>query len=506
MATNITIVKTGDTRVFLIENRAGPNNAPEYQVATRAMGPSRAYGDRTPIQIPSSNSFDQFDIVDQIRGAKALVSFPLQAQYLPSLSRLLTLAETGCSIDLQIPIGRCKDPRDLNLGWDKKKLIVEDWGITQFGLGELGALSDTERADVKESIEGSASDWYEIKRLAYSEAAAAEVLNEVTDIKVCDALTCGTCGVSSDGCQVIFALVAPTGGSPGLGAQLLFTTDGGTTWSSTSITGLGATEVPLRLSCVGDRLAVVSNDSNSLFWASIIDILAGTEAWAEVAGFAGGDNPNAIFSISPHETWVVGDGGSIYKITDPTATGGYSLQGAGATTEVLHDIHGIDAESLVAVGANNEVVYTTNGGTTWTGIVGPAVGITLSSVFMRSAGEWWVTTNGGKLFYTVNSGTDWVEKTFSGSGSGVARQVVFVTDSIGFLSHDTAAGVARIFRTDDGGYSWYRDSDATNVGIPTAVRLNRLAVCDSAAPQTSANVLFAGGLAALGDGIVVKGS
>lgn len=506
MATNVTIVKTGDTRVFLIENRAGPANAPEYMLAARAMAPSRAYGDITPIQLPSPHQWDQFDDIDQIKGARARVSFPIQARYLPSISRFLTLAETGCTLDLQVPIGNCKDPRDLNLGWSDKKIIVEDWGITQYGLSELGALQDTDRASVLESIEGSARNWYEIKRLAYAETAASEVVNEVMDIKVCDAVTCGVCGVSSDGCQVVFAIIEPQGGSPGLGAQLLWTEDAGATWDSIPITGMGATETPSRLACVGDKIAVVSNEALALFWTYIADVLAGTATWNEVAGFAAGDNPNAIFSVGSQETWVVGNGGSIYKVTDPTVTTGYVLQGDGITTQNLNDIHGVDAENLVAVGASNAVVYTRNGGTTWTSVTGPAVGVVLNSVFMRSTDEWWITTAGGQLWYTIDSGTTWTQKTFSGSGAGNARHVVFTTDSVGFLSHDTAANVARIFRTDDGGYSWYRDSDATNVGIPTATRFNRLAVCDSAAPQTGANVVYAAGIKAASDGIVVKGS
>lgn len=503
------IVKTGDTRVFTIQWRAGPTHVPEYQAATKAMASSRPYGDVTPVQLPSQIAFDQFDDVDEIRGARGRITIPLMAQYLPSLSTFLRLAEIGCPLDIAVPIGACKDPRDFNLGWDTKKLVFEDVAITSHGLSELGALESGERAKITESIEASARVRYELKRLNFQSVAGTQIVQEVVDIRVCDAQTCGDCGLPSDGSRVVFAITLSAGGSPGLPAELLFTDDYGGTWQDTNVSTLLPTEDPEELSCVGDNMVVIisTNADESLHWASIIDILNGAETWAKVTtGFVATKGPQAIFSLSPRNTWMVGKGGYIYFTDDPA--NGVEVQDAGVSTiQDLNDIHGYDLLNLVAVGASNAVLVTRDGGNTWGSVTGPAVGVVLNTVFMKSANEWWVGTAGGKLFYTIDAGTNWAEKAFAGSGAGQVRHIEFATDSVGFIAHDTAAPLGRIFRTDDGGYSWYRDSQGTNIGFPDNDRINRVATAQGAVPQVSANVLYGAGLAGNAtDGIIVKGA
>jgi photosystem II stability/assembly factor-like uncharacterized protein len=104
------------------------------------------------------------------------------------------------------------------------------------------------------------------------------------------------------------------------------------------------------------------------------------------------------------------------------------------------------------------------------------------------------------MYYTLNQGVTWTEKTFSGSGAGSVRDIVFSTDSVGFMTHSTAVPHGRIFRTIDGGQSWKLIPEKTG-SMPANDYFNALAYC-----TTNANLVYGVGLADDGsDGIIIVG-
>src|SRR3990170_304790 len=494
-------VRTQFTRVWTIENSAGPANVPIYQGRAKAQGVSWDFGDRTPIREPDPSRYGAFKTVGAIKSAQGLPTLPLMVRYQYTASALLALGRRGCDLDLQVHIGECQDPRDFNGGWDKV-VVLERANITTYGTEDLGALDQDQDALVHETFDLNGLDYYEILRITLGELAAAEIVQEIVDVAICDAVTCGACGIASDGCSHVFALTMSAGGSPGLPAELIYSIDGGATIGQTNVDTLAANEDPDAMACVGINLVVVSTESCSLHYAPIADILAGTEAWVEVAtGFVcAAGAPNDIFSLGSAFTWIVGDGGNVYFSSDITA--GVDVQNAGAaTTEDLLAIHGFDEVNLVAVGENNAVIMTTNGGATWASVTGPAVGVNLNTVWMRSATEWFVGTAGGRLYYTRDAGATWTEKAFNGSGAGVVRDIVFATPTVGYMAHDTATPLGRILRTIDGGNSWYVLPEGTG-SIPDNDPVNALAVSGECP-----NVVYGGGLGANAtDGFLVKGA
>jgi photosystem II stability/assembly factor-like uncharacterized protein len=290
------------------------------------------------------------------------------------------------------------------------------------------------------------------------------------------------------------------GGSPGLAAEVIYTEDGGTTVNDTNVSTLAVNEDPDDVACVGTRLVVVSDDSESLHWALIEDILDGTETWAEVtSGFVAAKGPRAIFSLGATKTWMVGEGGYVYFSDDVTTD--VEVQDAGvATVQNLNDIHGFDELNLVAVGALNAVIVTSDGGETWSAKTGPAVGVALNCIWMKSTLEWLVGTAGGQLWYTTDGGDSWTQKTFSGSSAGQVRDIAFATNLVGYMAHETATPTARIFRTIDGGNTWYALPEAAGLSLPDADRFNALA-----ATRDDPNFVLAGGLGSNAiDGILVK--
>ncbi len=495
------LMHTEYTRVWLIENRAGPANVPSYEGLWKAGNLAWPQGDVTLERIPNPDEYGKFLTVNKIPGDQGNPSLTITAQYLFQKSDLLRILRKGCDVDIQVHMGKCKDPQDFNGGWEKI-VILEAARLTNYSLANLGALEPSERAKVNEEVPFSGEDLYEVLPITFQEKAASEVVRKIIDMTVCDKISCGACGDPSDGCEKIFALSVSIAGSPGLLAEVVYSSDGGNTWNFITVSTLAATEDPSAFACVGTKLVVTQLSGAALHYATISEILAGTATWTKVTtGFVAGKGPNAIVSTDPRHTWLVGDDGYVYFTEDPTA--GVSVQEAGVITgEDLMAVHAYDQLNVVAVGDANAMLVTRNGGDTWAAVTGPEAGAGLTCIFMKGANEWFVGTSTGKLWYTIDGGVTWTLKSFPGSAAGTVKDITFVTPSVGYMAHNTAANAGRILRTIDGGHSWYVAPEG-NTSIPSNLGISALAVCEE-----NANVVYGGGDAATGstDGIIIKGS
>ncbi len=490
------------SRVWLTQFGAAPNRVPEYEGLARVDTANVPGGDLTPIYIPDPDRYDKFLIAGTVKGERGLPNMSLQWRLeLDQRTAYEKYMRNGCAHDVQIHMGICKNPQDFNAGWTSI-LVLEKAIPTNWDLNGLGALSPDQRTMSEEDMPFTGERIYWIRPLAFQAQAAAQVVQEVVGIVICDAATCGECGLPSEGCEVVFAVTLTAGGSPGLPAELVFTQDGGTVWLDTLITTLAANEDPDDLACVGANVVVISEDSESIHYAPIADILNASEVWTEVTtGFVAGNGPLAIHSEAANFTWIVGENGYIYFTADPTQS--VLVQSPGdVTVNNLLDVHAVSIEDVVAVGVSNTVMVTRDGGDTWTSITGPAVGVTLNTVWMKGVNEWLIGTADGRLFFTLDAGVNWTLKTFPGSGAGVVRDIKFSNNSVGYMSHDTATPAGRILRTIDGGNSWFVSPLDIGLSMPANDRFNAIAAC-----VEDSNIVYAGGLAddAI-DGIIVKGA
>lgn len=497
---------TSKTRVWVIKNRAGPANVPAYQSCMKAASPTRPMGEPTLIRCPDPINYGKFETVGKIPGELGTPGITLQSRYTEDLSLLLDMNRLGCDADIQVHVGRCKDPQSFNDGW-QKILVLEaaapgDWGVSDFG-----ALEPGEQAAINEEMPFYGEEMYEIMPITFGEEAAAEIVQEIIKVLICDSISCGECEEQSTGCNKVFALTLTVGGSPGAKAEVIFTDDGGDTWDDTEVDSLDVDEDPIDMACVGLNLVIISNDSDSLHWAPKADILDGTETWTEMGtGIVAAGSPNAIISLTPAHTWIAGDGGYVYFTADPTSL--VTPQTTGDVTVLnLICIHGYDTENLIAgsisdLAGNNVVIYTRNGGDTWNAVAGPNGAYDINCVWMFSKYTWFVGMSDGSLWYTTDSGTNWTQKTLPGqSVLASIKDIQFSTPTVGWLAATTTTPAGRVYRTIDGGYSWYIAPEGTAT-IPANDQIDSIATCEA-----NPNLIYAGGLDDdAADGILLKGS
>jgi hypothetical protein len=500
-------------RNFLQMGGANPNNPLTY------AGQDGQYAAIQGVGLPESGGVDPIWVPDPRRiGQYQLVGRSITPPDLASATLVLKeahgsvpkqLGVIGCQFNMYEVTGRCKDLSDFLSGWQDYVLVYAGALVTDKDLGDRTAWDSDD--PVEDSLGLVLNNIYPIGALGFGEDAATAVDREVVDIVYGTQVQCGDCGIPNDGTKWAYAITKSSGaGSPGLPGELQYRTDGTANWLDTAITGIGATADPSAIDIVGDKVVVVVNSENAYYWAQINQLTGVPGAFTKVtAGFVAGKAPNDLFVVSPRAVYFVGNGGYIYKATDITA--GVTVLNAGsATTNDLLRIHGTqDGTTLLATGRGSTTIVSTNSGATWGATVSSISGVALdvgAALVLDSLRYWVGTQNSGRVFYTLNGGTTWVEKTFSGSGSGNTYDIVAATNEVIYFSHSTNTPTARLFASWDGGADFTNASPRV-LNLPTFNKANRIAVPGAAAAaDVAANNILLGGLSGGGtDGIILEG-
>ena len=478
------ITTAGQTRVWLVENGPGPHRQPIY-MGTMAIGDSDwPAGDVTPVKVPDPDHFGKFVEAGTIRGAEERMTMPITARYPEQISTLLDLRRKICRVDFHVPLGKCTNPQVYSR-WVKMR-IYRNGLITNWSDENAGTLDDDGQGVINETGEFSFEEMYEVIPLSFQEVAAANAVREIVDASICDSQACGDCDEESDGKSKLFLTMIGTGATPGTLPSVLYSKDGGGTWAATDIDTAFSNENPTDGECVNEFYVVTVNGSDSLHYANKEDILNGVETWFEVnAGFVTGNGPNAIFSLSGMDVWIVGDNGYIYHATDITSE--VTVKDAGlATVQNLLAVHSSDSENVIATGEINALVFSSNGGDTWAALTGPAVGESLKTCWMMDEDTWFIGTNNGALWYTNDGGINWAQKALPGGVINIDK-IKFFDDTVGYMTVRRGAN-GFILRTTDGGNSWYV-MPQTGAAIPSNDYLN-----DIGLSPFDPNFVLSGGL------------
>jgi len=498
MATDVAL--TAYSRVFLIDGGARPDHAPSYKSCLKAGGADRSYGTAESVECPDPNNYGKFITVANLRGAEGRASMDVTGRYARKVaSDLLAYARRGCRVDLQVHFGACADPASFTT-FDKV-LILEDALVENWSTGDLGALSSDENAAVDETATISAADLYEVLPLNMVERAQSVVQLEVLDVVICDSASCGECEDESTGCQYIYAITTQSAGSPGTPPDIVHSMDGGATWYADDIDNIGA-NAPSAVGCLGDYVVVVSNATDSQFYAlkSEIDTVGLDEAWTEVAtGYVAAGSPNDCWGTSG-VLFVVGDGGYVYLCSDATA--GVSVLDAGAaTTEDLRCVHAMDDQLAVAAGDNGAIIYTEDQ-TSWQATTTSPIagGVRINAVWVLSELVWLIGASNGEVWYTLNQGVTWTLVMDMGYS---VHDISFSTDSIGYFAYESTQNRGAIRRTYGGGQSsTFRILPEGSAVLTLNDRINALATC----PEDPNFVVGVGLADDATDGIIVVGN
>ena len=416
------------------------------------------------------------------------------------------LQRIGCAFNLYELTGDCKDLSDFVGGWTDYVLIYSGGLVTDKDLGDRSAWDSDDQ--IEDSLTITLSDVYPVGALSFGENAATIITLETIDLVYGSKEQCGSCGPADDGTNRIYAITKSSGATPGTAPRLIYTVDGGANWVQSSVTGLGDIEDPSAIEIVGKYLIVMTRTAGGPttggYYYSEINTDTGVPGtWTKVTtGFVATFQPYDLYVLSPREIFFCADGGYIYKSTDITS--GVTVISAGSSTPTaLFRIHGVN-ETIVCVGGSGVIVKSTNRGVTWATTTTYPVVATLSAVTVINGSLFWVGSASGKIYFTLNGGETWTEKTFSGSGAGQVRDIVFVNGEVGYFSHDTATPTGRIFATWNGGSDWTNSSPRI-LNVLTANRFNRIAV-PNVHPSIAANNVAVAGLAGNGsDGILMLG-
>lgn len=490
------IAKTSQFSIFIQADGSSPANPYYYVGCLQLSGFKEDLGTGAPIYCPSSEVPGIFDIIDTTSPPSALPT----TDFTQHMSRLLNdfwwkLRRTKCEFNFIVKGSNCARPDDPDDF--QSKIIARKAKVTNFTTGAFHDLGQDAVLDLTGSLILRGFDRF--LPVQAGEVADTSTFSEALDGMYADKIQCGSCGDTSDGCQKAYVLTTTIAASPALAAQVVHTINGGSTWATDNVNTLG-TQAANALAHVGTRIVVVSRIDLAHHYKPQSSIDANVASgWTRVnSGYVVGKGPNAIWSRNPTQTFIAAQGGYVYFMANPTAAVTVLTDGS-VTTQNLNDIRGA-GRTVVAVGASNAVVYSSNDGKTWTLVTGPAVGVNLNTVEVVTPTTWWVGTANGKLFYTTNSGTSWTEATPDSSITNIPR-IRFVDEIVGYFIA-TLSGSNRMYRTSDNGVTWRYDSPYVS-GIPTNVtNYDFVSPCPA-----NYNTVLLGGLKNVGtDGIIAIGA
>lgn len=514
------------SRPFLQPGGSSPANAPLfYGIETQLCSVGDVtfpHGTIAPINVWSPNVINSFLLVGRTLTPPDLPSYDLTLlEKIGPIPRWLD--QQVCDLTTYVAIGNCKDPSNFALGWNYV-LILPNGRNETTRIGSRGPGVPAASGQMEDTLSLKlGGNPYAVGGLAFGEADNTVVTIEVSDIIYGSTLACGNCGVNDDGTRWIYAIE-----KGGVAAKpiLLYSTDGGATWTATTITAGTNAEVPCAIVQVGNYLVIVSPTGGNgttlgaYYYATLNQYTGVPSAFTKVSGgFVASKNPRDAWGVTPNEIWICGDGGYIYKISSMGSAPSVSSAGGAVTSNLARIM--AQEQTIVAVGASGGVVISPNRGDTWA--VSPALpsATSLTGVDVRSDYRFTVVDGAGAAWYTLNRGNSWVSialPTSYVSGGGVmtaCTDIVFVTDEVGYILGNcidpadiysiNTLGVLAV--TIDGGHDWWSNSQTARVlNWPSIFAADRIAVPLNAVTGVDANKVAVSGLLTSTDGVVVMGS
>lgn len=454
-------------------------------------------GDLEALQVPSLTRVNAYDIARIIRTAPDLGEFTINER-ISRLARgiLEQTVKIPCPYYFVIKLSNCSRPDDLSQ-WDSLFLIQGAQPGGDFDAGTLGQFDSNEALEF--TLTYSHLGWERLFTVALGEQADSLITREILDVIYADDLSCGSCTPYSNGCTAVYAVTNNQPSSPGLSSQLVYTLNG-TTYNAIDIAALQG-NAATALTSVGQYLAVTSSTGLRHVYSQKTGV--GVTTWTSVtSGYNVSGGPRRIFSVAPGLTFIGGAGGYIYKNTDITQ-GVTAIHSATLTTQDCNSIN-VNGQVVLTGHNSNDLLISYNLGASFNLLTGPVPGQNVNAVWVISPSQILAGMNNGTLYYGLidsAGAVTWTQRAIDTSVTLTqVHDIVFAPDNpmVGYLAANSSSA-AYIYRTYDGGRSWWRNAPTIrNVSTPPQ-RYNAVACCGTSS-------VAAGGLKAVLDGYIATGT
>ena len=487
-----------NSRVWYVEGGVHPTRSPEYLTNGKfSTDPTKTIGEETRIGAPDPNDFNRDVEIGTVPGSEERATLSISTRDTAVENDLMRWKNRRCRVDIFALRGRCGNPQDFTEGGEKWHYFPGG-RIGSHSFENFGAFDQGENNPSNQIVDMTSDDYWTLLNMKQEQIGSTSTVREIYTVDVYTGNSCENC---PDPCDRVLATMAGASATPGTQPILLYSDDGGLTFSQDTIDTLYSNEVVSDAEVIGGDFVLISNTANEIHYIDIDLLYDETGKWQQVdTGFVIAKGPNAMSSADAGHTWIVGDGGYIYFAKNHKT--GVSVQDAGVlTTQNLNAVHAFDKNNVLTVGNSNAMAYTTDGGEIWKTVTGPAVAVNLGACWMWSDEVWFVgegAGGNGKLWLTVNSGNTWTEVDMPASYTRIYA-IEFVNEGEGYISASDGSQ-SYVLRTITAGNEWVTLPQGKR-GVPVDnTYLTDLAVCNE-----TGNTAFAAGLASNGTaGIILK--
>lgn len=294
--TEVKAIQAVNNRVFYVEGGVHPLRPPQFLALGKFSGdPKKTLGEEKKISAPDPNNFNRDIQVGAVPGERERATLSIGARFMATVAILLGWANRGCRVDIFALTGQCGNPQDFTEGGEKW-MYFPDGKLSNHALENYGAYGLDENNPTNEAVDMTSEDYWEFLYMRQDVIGSTVTMRELYTVDTYGGNTCDNC---VDQCAQVLITMAGASATPDTQPILLYSADGGESFSQQTINTLFSNEVISDADIAGDEFIIVSNTSNSLHWTDIAQLYNGaSNVWTEVVtGFVAGKNPNAIWAI-----------------------------------------------------------------------------------------------------------------------------------------------------------------------------------------------------------------
>lgn len=485
-----------NSAVFIQNGDAGPNNpikkaGIDGQYVMIETG-SRQLGTIDPIFIADPRNFKKY------------VTFATQVSPPDGFDELSTtyrrttdgrlpyhLMGIDCATSFYLNRGKCSDPTDPNA----LEFYVEVFpGAIPDGTIESGGNSFDSDDPVEDTITYKLTrPSFLVGSLNFKKTDTTRPVTHVTYGKPNSQCAC----VGDRATEWQYAIEANAGATA---AQVRYSTNNGTTFTTMPITGIASTEIVKGLEWVGGYLVVVTNTAGSAtlggYYYSLVNA-AGVpnSTWVKVStGFVANALPESTVCINGRTLYIGCQDGYVF-VTENVLQGVTTSQAGSITTpDVKYMAASPDANTIGFINASGDIYLNKAGSNIWSALPvqpaltqpGPIAIVDDKHIFAGSA------LTDDELFYTANGGVDTWQAISLPIAPFSIRDIVIVNENVIHLSvTETGTPLAYLVTTWNGGATWV-STEGRIINFPTADENYKIAVPLDGSDSIRANALLMG--------------